>query len=368
MQRDHGSGPRGPGDRAVRRKAAMALSLVAATGVGLGVAAILPEQRGAEGTAEAAATAIATVEQRDLVVREDVGGTLGYSDARTVAATSSGTLTWLAPEGSVVRRGGRLYRVDDRAVRLLYGHLPAWRTMADGVDGADVEQLERNLAALGYTDGGAMDVDGDFDDDTADAVEDWQEDTGATEDGVVDLGEIVFLDGPRRIGAHESDVGMSAGQGSTVLTTTSTQQVVTIDLDATQQELVREGDEVTVELPDDSVVRGRVSHVSSVAEQDPAAEEETDPTIEVIVALRERTPTGLDEAPVQVGLAAEAARNVLAVPVEALLALAEGGYAVEVTAGGSTHLAGVETGVYANGWVEITGQGITEGTTVVIAR
>ncbi|MGH2722655.1 MAG: peptidoglycan-binding protein [Actinomycetota bacterium] len=308
------------------------------------------------------------MERRDLVSREQWDGTLGYADPRTLPSTLSGTVTWLPAEGSSIPRGGRLYRVDDQSVRLLYGRLPAWRSMSDGTQGADVEQLERNLAALGFTDGGEMDVDGDFDADTADAVENWQEDIGATEDGVVDLGEVVFLEGRRRAGAHETSVGSGIAPGTPVMTTTSTEQVVTVDLDATQQELARESDAVTVELPDGTVLRGRIDTVSSVAETDPEAEEGADPTVEVTVSLRERGPGGLDQAPVEVGLAVDVARDVLAVPVEALLALAEGGYAVEVAEGSTTRLVGVETGLYADGWVEISGQGLEDGTAVVVAR
>ena len=53
-------------------------------------------------------------------------------------------------------------------------------------------------------------------------------------------------------------------------------------------------------------------------------------------------------------------------PVEALLALAEGGYAVEVDDGGAaTHLVGVELGVFADGWVEVTGD-VEAGDQVVV--
>ena len=56
--------------------------------------------------------------------------------------------------------------------------------------------------------------------------------------------------------------------------------------------------------------------------------------------------------PVTVIITTVAAEGVLAVPVEAVLALAEGGYALEVAdGGGATHLVGVELGVFADGMV-----------------
>jgi multidrug efflux pump subunit AcrA (membrane-fusion protein) len=58
------------------------------------------------------------------------------------------------------------------------------------------------------------------------------------------------------------------------------------------------------------------------------------------------------------------------VPVNALLALLEGGYAVEVAAeDGTTSLVGVEVGLFADGWVEITDAtdpGLEEGDEVVV--
>ncbi len=72
---------------------------------------------------------------------------------------------------------------------------------------------------------------------------------------------------------------------------------------------------------------------------------------------------GLDRAPVSVELTREARRNVLAVPVTALLAQRGGAYAVELAGGG---LVSVETGVFADGWVEVSGGGLREGARVTV--
>ena len=76
-------------------------------------------------------------------------------------------------------------------------------------------------------------------------------------------------------------------------------------------------------------------------------------------------PTLPDCTPVEVHAEVAAADGVLAVPVEALLALAEGGYAVEVAEGATTRLVGVTLGVFADGLVEISGD-IEAGTQVVV--
>ena len=58
----------------------------------------------------------------------------------------------------------------------------------------------------------------------------------------------------------------------------------------------------------------------------------------------------------------------LTVPVAALVALAEGGYGVEVVDGRRTRYVAVETGLFAGGRVEVTGDGLAEGMTVGMPR
>jgi hypothetical protein len=313
-----------------------------------------------------AATSTARVERRDLVVRESFDGTLGYGDSRPLAASAPGTVTRLPAQGAVVRRGGVLYAVDGRAVRLLYGTQPLYRRLAAGVaDGLDVLQLEQNLVALGHDPGGDIDVDRHFDWATAAALRRWQDAIGVPETGALELRDAVFLPGERRIGTVTAVVGSPLQPGSEVLSTTSTKALVTVDLDARRQDLVREGDDVQVELPSGRTVRGTISSVGTVAEAPAATEpgEETTPTITVEIAVAD--VRGLDGAPVDVRLAVERENGVLAVPVEALLALRGGGFAVEVDRGGTRTLVAVEAGTFADGWVEVEGAGLRAGTTVV---
>ena len=68
-----------------------------------------------------------------------------------------------------------------------------------------------------------------------------------------------------------------------------------------------------------------------------------------------------------VSVVRERREDVLAVPVSALLALAEGGYAVEVVDGpGRTHLVGVETGLFEDGFVEVRSTDLDETMQVVV--
>ena len=110
-------------------------------------------------------------------------------------------------------------------------------------------QLEQNLKALGYDPGT---VDREFDDDTEEAVEGWQADLGLEKTGAVEPGQVVFSPGPVRIGAHVAAVGQAAQPGVEIMQVSSATQVVTVELDVADRTLVAEGDEVTVELPDES--------------------------------------------------------------------------------------------------------------------
>ena len=97
----------------------------------------------------------AAVERRDLVDRQDVDGTLGFSDTTKATAPAAGTITRLRDEGDTVTRGRSLMSIDAKATAwVLYGTIPMYRDLGPGVsDGRDVRQLERNLKALGYDPG-----------------------------------------------------------------------------------------------------------------------------------------------------------------------------------------------------------------------
>ena len=363
----------------MRKYALLALGAVAVSAAVLAaaVAWAADGDRASSERTEENATGRATVDRRDLVEQETLDGTLGFDDARPLTAHRPGTLTRVAREGRVVRRGGMLYEVDGEPVYLLYGERPAWRTLRVGVpDGPDVRQLERNLVALGYDPGGDIEVDGHFDWATREAVERWERARGVRRDGVVELGEVVFLPGPRRVGAHSLALGSSVQPGSEVMETSSTRRVATVQLEASRQDLVREGDRVEVELPDGTTTAGTVVDVGDVAESsgdEGAAEDggagggEGEAYVVVTITLA-RAPTNLVEAPVDVSVASEERRNALAVPVTALLALGRGGYAVEVVDARGHRLVPVEVGMIADGYAEISGKGIRAGTRVAVPR
>ncbi len=308
------------------------------------------------------------------------GAASGTGSGSTATTNRPDTVTWLPTEGQTLERGAVLYRVNGKATYLMYGETPTYRTLAVGVaDGNDVTQLKRNLVAMGFDKRGTMAIDAHFGEATKAAVKRWQKAIGVKQTGVVKLGTVLFLPGSQRVGTVDVAIGDQVQSGATMMTTTATEQIVTVALETTQQRLVAEGDSVTVELPDGSTVPGTVASIGTVATSSSDSSGTTgqggaqqqassDATVEMVISLDEASGVDLDQAPVDVNITQESATNVLAVPVTALVALAGGGYALELVDGPeTTHLVRVEPGLYADGYVEVTGDEIAEGTEIVVA-
>jgi peptidoglycan hydrolase-like protein with peptidoglycan-binding domain len=286
-----------------------------------------------------------------------------------------GVVTRLAAVGSIVQPGGVLYTLDaTHPAVLMSGAVPAWRDLAAGVAaGVDVEQLETDLAALGFGSSGLI-VDRHWDARTTDAVKRWQRSLGVARTGTVTLGSVVFEPGALRVTADLTSPGATVGPGTPVLQASSTRQVVTASVDPALQTQLKAGDTVSITLPDGRPTGGVVADVGSVAV---AASNDgnggdggsSTPTIDVTVNLDDPGAGGtLDQAPVSVAITTATARDVLSVPVTALVALLEGGYAVQVKDASGLHYVEVTPGLFAGGWVEVAGPGLSEGQKVVVAQ
>ena len=365
-----------------RRKLALAGGAAAALAIGTLVAVLASD--GGTGSVQAAhtSTATATVERRDLIQTDDQPGTLGYRDNRIAYGALGGTVTWLPAPGEIVAPDHRLLALDGKPVVLMNGSVPMYRALASGVsDGPDVREFEADLVADGYDPYRAITVDDHFSAATTAAVNRWKKAHGLTQNGQVELGRIAFLPGVRRVTTLDVHIGqvLPPGSSSPMMATTGRRKVATVQLDASRQTEVAVGQHVDVTLPSENVVRGVITNVGRVAQSSgdsngdgngnstsgPGAAPQA--TVPVTIELRhERKLPPLDQAPVTVAFAQSIQRNVLSVPVSALLATAGGHYAVDVVgATGTSTRVPVKPGTFAGGYVQISGRGIAAGTRVV---
>jgi peptidoglycan hydrolase-like protein with peptidoglycan-binding domain len=489
-----GDGERGGGDleppepaRRRRRTRVAAVGAIALVVVAVVLAVLLRSQHkpraGASSGVPAGDTTV-SVQRRTLTEHAQVNGTLGYGSTLELYDRIGGTFTWLPSVGSVIGRGGTLFKIDQLPIVLMYGSVPAYRALKEGVsDGEDVSQLNENLVALGYDPYGAITDYENFSEATAAAVRRWQKAEGLPQTGEVELGRVVFAPSARRVtavkptlgqdppgdegsqapsgaketaskepaskegpsgkaptregpaedheaptkktpkkeapkkevseketgasnkeAAHKEDSkkealpkeasakeapakeaakdpgakedgpskgepsgeGSSGGAGEPVLVTTSTQQTVQLQVETDQQQLAHVGASAPVTLPSGQTVKAHITSVGTVASESGGGGEggkggeSGKATISVTLALEHRVPH-LDAAPVTVELVKEKRRNVLTIPATALIATAGGGYAVEAIEGQRSVEVPVTPGMFADGYVQIEGEGVREG-------
>jgi peptidoglycan hydrolase-like protein with peptidoglycan-binding domain len=348
----------------------VALAVTAVLAVGLGVMAATGFDAGLWGGEQSAETGsdvpatTAKVTKQTLVDTQTESGELGHGNQVGVTGKLAGTLTALPAAGSTVERGQAICRVDDTPVVLLYGTLPAYRTLAPDTKGADVEQFENNLAALGY---GGFTVDNKYTAITATAVKKWQKALGLPETGTVEPGRIYYAAGAVRVDSQVAAVGDNVAPDKPLLQYTGSMRLITVSLDVADQRLAVKGASVTVTLPDGKTVPGTITGSETVVTPASSSTPNSQPTttIDVTVSVADQNAlAGLDQASMRVAFTASQRENVLTVPVAALLALAEGGYGVEIVTGQTTKVVAVETGLFAAGRVEVSGEGLADGTTV----
>jgi hypothetical protein len=323
-------------------------------------------------------TAVTTISQGDITSQTQVSGTLGYSGTYTVVNQAQGTIIWLPTVGQVVTEGHVLYDVSGDPIVLLYGSTPAFRTLSEGTtdsatSGADVAELNNDLVALGYlTSADIVSEPSDFTAYTKAGVEELQAALGVPQNGVLTLGQVVFLPSAARItgDGQNTVLGGMAQPGSQILTATSTTRVVTINLNADQLGDVAVGDKVTITLPNGQNTPGTVTSVGTVATNSGGGNGNSSPTITVLVTPDNPSVTGsLDQAPVEVSITQGSAKNVFVVPVDALLPLSTGGYALEVIGARGVHtLEPVNLGLFddANELVQVSGPGVRARQRIVI--
>ncbi|MFI0712884.1 efflux RND transporter periplasmic adaptor subunit [Streptomyces inhibens] len=359
-----------------RRRLCIALAAAAtATAATAGVMLLTNTGKDASADGRHAKTPPTTTEitRTDLVQSKTVDGRLDYAQRRAVKSPVEGTITKAAEPGRTVSLGQRLYERDARPVVLLYGPTPMFRAMKAGDRGPDVLQLERNLRDLGF--GSRLYVDVRYDEATKAAVKAWQKSLGVTEaNGEIGKGDIVFQRGPVRVVSADAALADGIGPDKTVLTVASTKPVVRASLDKADRALAAKGTKVEIALPSGGTRRGKVSGVvapqDSGSAEDGASGSSSNDGVEVEITLDggAKLPSKDQQGTLSVKFVSESRKDVLTVPVEAVVALREGGYGLEVVQGAKTHMVQVETGLTADGRIEVSGAGLAEGMKVGAAE
>jgi hypothetical protein len=320
----------------------------------------------------------AMVEQGRLSAMVSLAGTLTYrarSDGSpySVINQARGTYTALPDDGNKVACGDVVYRVDDHPVLLLCGTVPAYRDLHSGDVGNDVRQLNQNLHEIGYDAKAGVEIDpygNSFSAGTAKALEVLQHDKAIDVTGALAIGAAVFLPESVRIAKVAGELGGPAQPGTPVLYATSDTPEVHVDLEASQQGEVKQGEAAQITLPGNTSVTGTVDRLGSVAQlpEGPNANAGA-ATIPAYISLNHpEAARGLDKAPVQVDITTEGVESALSVPVTALVGKSGGGFAVEVVrADGRRELVAVKLGLFDTtaGRVEVGGD-LREGEQVVV--
>lgn len=363
-----------------RRTVFVALGAVAVVAAG-GAALPLLKSGGDTGTDSGnhLPSATAPLTRTDLVQSKTVDGKLDFAQRRVVKSAVAGTITVAAAEGRTLTAGQALYELNDKPVTLLYGPVPMFREMKVGDRGSDVLQLERNLRALGY--GSKLYVDVRYDKATEAAVKQWQKSLNRETTGKVGQGDVVFQSGRVKVVSVDAALADQVGPDKPVLTIASTRPVVRAQLEQGDTALTAKGTKVEVTLPSGRTARGKVAGTVRPEEAGagPAGGagggagggDQNGITVEVVLDGGTSAASGEDaKASASVKFVSESRKGVLVVPVEAVVALRgeNGGYGLQIVTGGTSRMVRVETGMTADGRIEVSGPDLREGLKVGVAK
>ena len=355
-----------------RRTFLTSTAAVAVVGMGAGAQLLTnpvggAAEAGAQTSPETGRTT-APVERGDLATEREFRATVSFGDTWTLTTDLEGTITQAHALGTIVGFGETLLRVDDRPLYLGKGSMPMFRRLEkldtrlrdeNGdrlqlLNGFDVAQLQYFLLEAGHGADGELEVDATFGSSTEKAVKGWQKAVGLSESGAVGNGELVFAADPVRVATTTR-----VGDRFESLDVNNALPAVLVDTSNRDRSAFTVGGPVAIELADQTSLAGRVDKQEQVTAADGSTVWRT------TISTNDALPGDASTATVTV--LTVVADDVLHVPVGALLALAEGGFAVELDQGPTTKLVGVDVGEVLDGRAEIEGS-VEEGATVVVAR
>lgn len=334
----------------------------------VGAVAVLFLRRPAVAASTPAAVSVhtATVQRTDLANSQSFAGTLGFGDPRSVKGQGSGVVTRLPTVGQLVGRGQALYWADDQPVPVFFGTTPLFRTLdTAGTQGSDVAMVESNLIALGFY-RGRLPADprqATLTTGLLTALKDWQGKVGLPTTGTLAVGQVLVLPGTARVSAVTAQLGDPVT--GDLLSLTGTDRQVTISAPAEQAGTLTVGAQAAITLPIGGSTTGKVAVISAAAPSPSSTGGNTAANVQVTITPDDQQALGnLTTAAVTVQITTVVHRGVLAVPIGALLALQEGGYALQLP---DDRLLPVHTGLFTDQLVEVSGPGVVAGLRVVTA-
>lgn len=355
----------------MRRRIAGSLGLICvAAAIAAGAIYLQGDSDESVETNSASRTAVVPTEtvqvtRRDLT--EDVGltGTPNYGDPVVLPIDADGLVTSAPAANDVLGPGDELIRIDNRPITLAKGTTPLYRELlrvgrydtdeaGDRLglqEGDDVIQLQQFLIDAGFNDEDRLEVDGIFGLTTERSVKAWQRDVGLPATGKVDRSQLVFVREPVRV-----DAAPAVGTRFDQVSVGGVKPVVQFNVTSRQRPFFDEGIEVTIESD-----AGDLAGVVTSVKRTTGADGSTAHAVQVDF-VDETVPA--DTETVKVISTRMRAENVTTVPVRALVALAEGGWAVQVETAAGLELTAVALGEVIDGIAEI--EGIDEGTDVVV--
>lgn len=322
-----------------------------------------PTPAATEGTNE---TELVNVQRQDLTETERVNATVSFGAIRALPVEAEGIVTWAPGHGEVLAAGDIAVRVANRPVMLAAGGTPLYRelrrvprgerdaagTLVGQMIGLDVAQLQHFLIEQGFDDKGRLTEDGTFGPGTERAVRAWQRSVGHPATGRIDRSQLLFVDEDLRV-----EAATAVGQPFVEVMVTSTKTILTAEGSTTVRPFFPVDSTVSVAVGDEAI-EGTVTRSTRVI----------DPETNSARQRIEVTVTGVD--PDDLGGSVEMtgtltrADDALTVPVRALLALTEGGWAVETPTVAGTELTAVELVSVVDTTAVITG--LAEGDEVVV--
>ncbi|AEI13385.1 MULTISPECIES: peptidoglycan-binding protein [Cellulomonas] len=249
-----------------RARAAVAWTAVAVVAGGLGFwagrATFVPPSP----QAESSAPALVSVEQGVIGSTIEAPVTVSWPRLPALTSPQGGMVTSIdLTPGEPVDQGDVLLTLDLHPVVVAQGSVPSFRELAPGDEGADVDQLQRMLADLGYLE---TEPDGVYGSSTQTAVRAWQKASGQPSTGTVAAGSVVFVPKlpTRMTPAAEVTVGRTVAGGADLLVPVQSVPEVTIRLDADRRtQTPTTGQAVRVDL-DGTQVEGVVGESAVSAE------------------------------------------------------------------------------------------------------